>query len=169
MGVLIEIFKDGVVHYSLAKLPPAHKFDVKGSLVEERFKHVKDAAELYKAIPRITPLAMDAFSPVPGRHGMWKLNAMKELEERPKFDWNQLYNLAKTEESMTDSDARIEDTRMEVERLEIKDTSACEAPYSCRLGARPSPWCPRFEWPREMGSGRDCARHFERCSSGPAA
>ena len=89
-GVLMEIFKNGVACYCLADLPPENTFDVKGMLIQERYKHVKDAAELYKAIPRIVPLARDAFVPIPGRHGMWKLLAMKELEERPRFDWNHI-------------------------------------------------------------------------------
>ena len=89
-------------------------WDVQGMLIQEKFKHVKNATELYEAIPHISPLARDAFVPIPGRHGMWKLLAMKELEERPKFDWNQLYNLEKTEAPM------VEDTRMQVESLEIR-------------------------------------------------
>ena len=113
-GALVEIFKDDVACYCLANLPPENMFDVKGMLIEQRFKHVKNATELYEAIPRVTPLARDAFVPIPGRQGMWKLLAMKELEERPKFDWNQLYNLGKTEAPM------LEDTKMQVERLETR-------------------------------------------------
>ena len=113
-GVLIEIFKGDVACYCLASLPPESMWDVKGMLIQEKFKHVKNATELYEAIPRISPLARDAFVPIPGRHGMWKLLAMKELEERPKFDWNQLYNLEKTEAPI------VEETRMQVESLEIR-------------------------------------------------
>ena len=44
---------------------------------------------------------------------------MKELEERPKFDWNQLYNLDKTEAPMKDTS--MEDTSMEVTNLEVRE------------------------------------------------
>ena len=113
-GVLIEIYRDGVACYCLANLPPANMFDVKGMLIEQRFKHVKNATELYEAIPRVTPLSSDAFVPIPGREGMWRLLAMNDLEERPKFDWYQLYNLGKTEAPM------VQDTNMQMERLEIR-------------------------------------------------
>ena len=113
-GVLIEIFRDDVACYCLANLPPESMFDVKGMLIQEKFKHVKNARELYDAIPRISPLAKNAFDPIPGRPGMWKLLAMKDLDERPKFDWNQLYNLEKTKAPM------VEDSRMQVESLETR-------------------------------------------------
>ena len=60
-GTLVEIFRDGAACYCLANLPSPHMQDVKGLSIEQRFKHVKNAAELYEAIPRIEPLAADAF------------------------------------------------------------------------------------------------------------
>ena len=52
---------------------------------------------------------------------MWKLEAMRELEERPRFDWNQLYNLPKTKEPMTDPAVMMKDTSMGVTNLEVRD------------------------------------------------
>ena len=120
-GTLVEIFRDGVACYCLANLPSPHMQDVKGLLIEQRFKHVKNAADLYEAIPRIEPLAADAFKPIDGRPGMWKLLAMKELEDRPRFDWNQLYNLPKTQEPITDSAVTPDAANMEVTNLEVRD------------------------------------------------
>ena len=85
-GTLVEIFRDGVACYCLAGLPSPHMKDLKGLLVEQSFKHVKSAEGLYDSIPSIEPLAMDAFEPIPGRPGMWKLKAMQELEARPRFE-----------------------------------------------------------------------------------
>ena len=91
--------------------------DLKGLLVEQSFKHVKTAAELYQAIPSIEPLAMDAFEPIDRRPGMWKLKAMQELEARPRFEWNQLYNLPKPEEPIETKDTSKAVTNLEVREM----------------------------------------------------
>ena len=116
-GTLVEIFRDGVACYCLAGLPSPHMKDLKGLLVEQSFKHVKSAPELYDSIPSIEPLAMDAFEPIPGRPGMWKLKAMQELEARPRFEWNQLYNLPKPEEPIETKDTSMAVTNVEVREM----------------------------------------------------
>ena len=57
---LMEIFKDDVTCNCLGDLPSDNMFDVKGTLIQEKFK-------LYEANP-LTPLARDAFEPIPRRH-----------------------------------------------------------------------------------------------------
>ena len=112
----------------IANLPSQDTCDVRGMLVEERCKHVNDAAQLYNSIPRATLLATGAFSLVPGPQGMWTLSAMQELGERPRFDWNQVYNIGKNEDSLTGSAVMIIDTTMQVERWRTKTVSLHEAP-----------------------------------------
>ena len=120
-GTLVEIFRDGVACYCLASLPSPNMQDIKGMMIEQRFKDVKTAKELYEAIPSIEPLAANAFTPIVGRPGMWRLEAMEEMDKRPRFEWNQLYNLPKTEEPTTDPAVIMKDTSMEVTNLEVRD------------------------------------------------
>jgi len=109
-GVMVEILMaEGdkqVAMYAMAELPPFDLQDAKLMKIEEDFSEYKTPEALLNALPKIAPMDKTTFMKPTMVPGHWAFDE-RMFATIPKFEWNQMYNLASTKKAAEDSGSEV--------------------------------------------------------------